>query len=35
LISPAFDEIDDVDSSMAAEKNVHGRIPAKRNNGYG
>src|SRR5882762_7931231 len=35
LISPAFDEIDDVDSRTAAEKNVQGRIPEKRNSGYG
>ena len=35
LIKPAFDEMAVVDSSTAAEKNVHGRIPAKRNSGYG
>src|SRR6185503_11656939 len=34
LISPAFDEIDAVASSTAAVKNVHGRIPEKRNSGY-
>src|ERR1044071_7412128 len=35
LMRPAFDEIELVDSSTAAEKNVHGRIPEKRKSGYG
>src|SRR5207248_4071337 len=35
LIRPAFDETELAASSTAAEKNVHGRIPAKRNSGYG
>ena len=35
LISPAFALIEVVDSRTAAEKKVHGRMPAKRNSGYG
>jgi len=35
LMSPALLEIEFVDSSTAAEKNVHGRIPANRKSGYG
>src|SRR6185436_6019553 len=35
LISAAFAEIELVDSSTAAAKKVQGRIPEKRNSGYG
>src|SRR5205807_10122806 len=35
LINPALALTAAVDSSVAAEKNVHGRMPAKRKSGYG
>src|SRR5437763_7684647 len=35
LISPALLMTEVVDSSTAAAKNVHGRIPVKRNSEYG
>src|SRR5207237_10734244 len=35
LINAAFVEIELVDSSTAAAKKVHGRMPVKRESGYG